>query len=90
MAEPQLNASQASGSSAVSRSPTSDGASVPGWSGPPEDPGDVSREPSSTPTGRSPGPRAAYPGSRAGSANRMLNGHDSWEMWQLSRYVNPL
>jgi hypothetical protein len=31
IAEPRLNASQASGSSAISRSATSDGASVPGW-----------------------------------------------------------
>jgi hypothetical protein len=44
----------------------------------------------STPTGRSPGPRAAYPGSIAGSANLVGNGHASWEMWQLSRFVNPL
>jgi len=44
----------------------------------------------STPTGASPGPRAAYPGSRAGSANLVGKGHDSWEVWQLSRLELPL
>ena len=33
IADPRLKASQASGSSAITRSATRDGASVPGWSG---------------------------------------------------------
>jgi hypothetical protein len=68
----------------------SEGPSVPGWRGPPGCAEDVSCETSSTPTGRSPGPRAAYPGSIAGSANLMLNGHTSWEECRLPRYVIPL
>ena len=51
----------------------------------PEPPGSAS-----TPTGNSAGPRAAYPGSAAPSANFTLNGQTSWEVWQLSRFVAGL
>ena len=64
IADPRLKASHASGAKAISSRSTSDGTSVPGWTGRPPGPGNVSAETSdpargSTPTGRSPGPRAA-------------------------------
>ncbi len=48
--------------------------------GPPTDPS----------TDRSPGPRAAYPGSAASWANFRLNGHTSWEICRLTRFQVPL
>ncbi len=44
----------------------------------------------STPDGRSPGPRAAKPGSVASSAKRSLNGHTSCVVCRLTRFEIPL
>lgn len=40
-----------------------------------------------TPNGGSPGARAAYAGSDAGAENLRENGHTSWEVCPLPRYV---
>ena len=40
----------------------------------------------STPTGRSPGPRAAHSGSVASSANFVLNGQTSWVFYRFTRF----
>ena len=44
----------------------------------------------STPTGNSPGPRAAYPGSAASSANFTLNGQTSRVFYRFTRFRIPL
>ena len=61
---------------------TRDGASVPGCH--------ASEGNGSTPPGGSLGPRAANAGSEDGCENLMLNGHTSWDVSHLSRYVIPL
>lgn len=71
-AEPRENDSQESSSSAVRNRSTSEGDSVPGCP--------AEEAAGSTPTGDSPGPRAAYEGSAEGVENLMLNGHTSWQM----------
>ena len=83
MAEPRENDSQASGSSAISSNSMSRGELVPGCEL-------VSPGTSSTPCGSSPGPREAYDASEAVLEKLRLNGHTSWEMWQLSRFFSPM
>jgi hypothetical protein len=78
--EPRENASQPDSSMDI-RS-TSDGASVPGCH--------PSESNGSTPTGGSPGPRAANDGSDEGTENLRLKGHTSWEECRLPRFVIPL
>src|SRR5690606_36369634 len=75
----------------VSSSSINDGAAVPGGvaaptcAAVPESAVRSSAGPSaSTPTGRSPGPRAAYRASSAGDAKRRLKGHASCEACRLS------
>jgi hypothetical protein len=75
--EPRENASHPDSSMDI-RS-TSDGAAVPGCH-PSEGNG-------STPTGGSPGPRAANAGADDGSENLRLKGQTSWEECRLPRYV---
>jgi hypothetical protein len=74
MGDPLENDSQESSSNAVDSKSTSDGDSVPGC----QDDGEVGS--ASTPVGNSPGPRAAYTGSEAGSENLRVKGHTSWQM----------
>jgi hypothetical protein len=60
----------------------SDGDAMPGCQ-----PSDGNR---STPTGGSPGPRAANAGSDEGAENLLLNGQTSWELCRLTGYQIPL
>lgn len=83
IADPLENESQAASSSAVSSSSMSDGDSVPGCED--EEPGS-----GCTPNGGSPGPRKAYAGSALGFEKVRVNGHTSWEMYRLPRFVVPL
>ena len=83
IADPRENDSQEASDNAVSRSYMSGGPSVPACPPAPSFFGAASSQAgrsaatASTPTGRSPGFRAAYPGSAAGSENRTLKGHTS-------------
>jgi hypothetical protein len=66
------------------------GVGVPEWRGAAlAEPGPAGPT-ASTPTGRSPGPRAAYPGSAASSLNFTVNGHTSWQICRLTCYELPL
>jgi hypothetical protein len=84
IADPRVNDSHASSESAVSSSSVSGGPSVP------ECEVSATDGSGSTPTGASPGPRAAYEGSEEASENLQVNGHTSWEVYRLTCYVVPL
>jgi hypothetical protein len=83
IAEPRENESHATSSSAVSSSAISDGERVPG----------CDRETpisSCTPSGATPGARAASAGSDVACEKRIVKGQRSWELCRLTGYEIPL